>query len=137
MLLTEQHQDEIRWGTFSQFYHKSILKFSQYFNFFWDVKINPNLCLAQVVVIDIDVQNRSDPSPKDVLRIKRDRQNHGLLYLRPYILPTENRVGDFGTISDQTTMFSLFSSMSSIRRHKYIFWEKLLGEIWAFRTFCY
>ena len=54
---------------------QSIFKFSQYFKFFWDVKISPNFCLAQIVVIDFDVQNRSDPPTKDVLRIKRDRQN--------------------------------------------------------------
>ena len=38
--------------------------------------------------------------------------NHDLLYTRPDILRTENRVGCFGTICDQTKVFSVFVSLS-------------------------
>ena len=64
-------------------------------------------------------------------------RGHGLLYTRPYILPTKKRVGHSGAICDQTSLISECISMSGTRRDEFIFWEKLLGEIWAFRTFCY
>ena len=60
---------------------------------------------------------------------------HGLLYTRPDILPTENRVGYFDTICNQTKLLSVFSSMSRIRGKDFTFFEKILGEIWASPTF--
>ena len=60
---------------------------------------------------------------------------HDLLYTRPNIFPTENRVGYFDTICNQTKLLSVFSSMSRIRGKEFTFFEKILGEIWAPPTF--
>ena len=57
---------------------------------------------------------------------------HGLLDTRPNIFPTENRVGPFGAILDQTTLLRVFIGMSRMRREHFISRGKLLGEIWAF-----
>ena len=62
----------------------------------------------------------------------KSAMTHGLLDTRPYILQTLNRVGPFGTIWNQTTLLSVFISMSRVRSDHFIFWGKLLGEIWAF-----
>ena len=54
---------------------QSMLKFSQYFQYFWDVKVKPNFLISYVVIMDFDVQHRSSSSPKDLLRIQRDKKN--------------------------------------------------------------
>ena len=48
---------------------QSMLKFSQYFQYFWDVKVKPNFLISSVVIMDFDVQHRSSSSPKNLLRI--------------------------------------------------------------------
>ena len=54
---------------------QSMLKFSQYFKYFWGVKLKPNFLISSVVIMDFDVQHRSSSSPKDLLRIQRDKKN--------------------------------------------------------------
>ena len=38
---------------------QSTLKFSQYFQYFWDDKVKPNFSISSVVIMDLDVQHRS------------------------------------------------------------------------------
>ena len=64
----------------------------------------------------------NDPFPGLGRRRKFPVSHHSLLYTRPHILPTKYRVGRFGTICDQTTMLSVFTSMSRIRGTNY--WGK-------------
>ena len=54
---------------------QSMLKFSPYFQYFWDVKVKPKFSISSVVIMDFDVQPRSSSSPKDLLRIQRDKKN--------------------------------------------------------------
>ena len=60
---------------------------------------------------------------------------HGLLNTRPNMLLTENRVGEFWTILDHVTLLSAFIGMSRMHSDHFIFFGKLLGEIWVFPTF--
>ena len=54
---------------------QSMLKFSQYFQYFWDVKVKPKFSISSVVIVDFDVQHRCSSRPKDLLRIQRDNKN--------------------------------------------------------------
>ena len=54
---------------------QSMPKFSQEFYYFWDVKVKPNFSISSVVIMDFDVQHRPISSPKDILRIQRDKKN--------------------------------------------------------------
>ena len=45
---------------------QSMLKFSQYFQYFWNVKVKPNFSISSVVIMDFDVQHRSSSSPNDL-----------------------------------------------------------------------
>ena len=56
---------------------------------------------------------------------------HDLLYTRPNIFPTENRVRYVESIWNQIKMLSVFSYVSRIRDKEITFFEKILGEIWA------
>ncbi len=50
---------------------KHHVRFCDYFNLFWELKIKPSLYTGSVVVIDFDRQRR-EPAPKDITRTIRD-----------------------------------------------------------------
>ena len=71
---------------------QSMLKFSQYFQYFWDVKVKPNFSVSSVVIMEFDVQYRSSSSPKDLLRNQRDKKN---------LAKTKNKMMETISIDDE------------------------------------
>ena len=71
---------------------QSMLKFSSYFQYFWDVKVKPKFSISSVVIMDFDVQPRSSSSPKDLLRIQRDKKN---------LTDTKNKMMETISIDDE------------------------------------
>ena len=53
---------------------KSHFTFAHNFSFFWSVKIKLSYSIFSTIIIDLDLQKRSDPSPKDVPQLYRDKE---------------------------------------------------------------
>ena len=71
---------------------QSMLKFSQYLQYFWDVNIKPKFSISSVVIMDFDVQHRPSSSPNDRLRIQRDKKN---------LVKTKNKIMETISIGDE------------------------------------
>ena len=87
---------------------QSTLKFSQYFQYFWDDKVKPNFSISSVVIMDLDVQHRSSWSPKDILRIQRDEKN--LAKTKNKMLETISIDNEAHTPSNDWSWNSLFTN---------------------------
>ena len=64
-----------------------------------------------------------------------DLFTHDLLETRPYMLPTENRVGELWTNLDHVTLLTAFIGISRMYSDDLTVFGTLWGEIWAFSTF--
>ena len=65
----------------------------------------------------------SQESKLTVLKLSEEQcynMTHGLLYTRAYMMPTENRVGNFRATCDETNMVNVSISMSGTRRNEII-----------------